>query len=99
MRHLRRDERVFMRGTVLVAIDFPSITTPLVAAQRRWKTTAILLLLGLISFAIVLSLTLPDSTEVNEGRDRVEEKRQQECGPLKLDFSDPCNSAAIMLVH
>jgi hypothetical protein len=88
-----------MRGTVLVAIDFPSITTPLVAAQRRWKTTAILLLLGLISFAIVLSLTLPDSTEVNEGRDRVEEKRQQECGPLKLDFSDPCNSAAIMLVH
>jgi hypothetical protein len=81
----------------LVAIDFPSKTTPLLDGRRRWKTTAVLLLLGRILFAIVLPMTLPSSFEVNKGRDRVEEKRQ-ECGPLKLDFSDPCNSLAILML-
>ena len=80
----------------MVAIDFPPKITPVVDAQRRRKATAILLLLGLISFAMVLPLTLPDSTKVDEQRDRGE--KRQECGPLKLDFSDPCNSVAIVLI-
>jgi hypothetical protein len=56
----------------LVAIDFPSKITPVVDGQRRWKATAILLLLGLISFAMVLPLTLPGSIKVDEERDRRE---------------------------
>jgi hypothetical protein len=50
-----------------------------------------------MSLAVVLPLILPDSGKVNEERDKGEEKRQ-ECGPLKLDFSDPCNSAAIIVL-
>jgi hypothetical protein len=48
---------------------------------------------GLLSFATLLFLISPN-TEVNDGRDRADDTRQQ-CGPLKLDFSDPCNAIAI----
>jgi hypothetical protein len=54
---------------------------------------AIFLRRGLLSFAVLLPMMLP-STEVNEGRDQADGRR----GPLKFDFSDPCN-AILMAMH
>jgi hypothetical protein len=32
------------------------------------------------------------SSEINEGRDKDPELHRQKCGPLKADFTDPCNA-------
>jgi hypothetical protein len=81
----------------LVSIpDFPPRTTPVASAAREWKTGAIWLRRGLLSFIALLFLALPRSN-VNEGRDRADEKRQ-ECGFLKLDFSDPCNAITLAVL-
>jgi hypothetical protein len=74
----------------LVDITVEPKTTPLSDARRVWKDLAILLRRGLLSFALLLFLISP-TTEVNDGRDKLPEWPRQ-CGPLKADFSDPCNS-------
>jgi hypothetical protein len=51
---------------------------------------------GLLSFAVLLFVMLP-SIEVNDGRDQADDKRQRECGPLQLDFTNPCNAIALTL--
>lgn len=79
----------------VVAIDWDNVpTTPSASARRARRSLAVLSRLGLLSF-VALLLLMP-SSEVNERPDRLDEPRQQ-CGPLKLDFSDPCNAAAIAL--
>ena len=79
----------------LVAItDDAPRTTP----SGLWKALAVFLRRGLLSFALLLLFEMLPSTEVNDGRDRAEYPRQ-ECGPLKADFSNPCNSALLAIMH
>jgi hypothetical protein len=85
----------FWRVNVVAITGEEARTTPLASAGRAWKSLAVLLRRGLLSFVALLFLMLP-SNEVNDGRERLDDPRQQ-CGPLKLDFSDPCNAAAIAL--
>ena len=84
------------RVTVVAITGDDRRTTPLASARRTRKSLAVFLRRGLLSFAALLFLMLP-SGEVNEGRDRVDDARQQ-CGPLKLDFSDPCNAIALAVL-
>jgi hypothetical protein len=82
----------------LVAIPgCPPRTTPLESARRARRTVAAFLRCGLLSFAALLFLILPN-TEVNEGRDRADDLEQQQCGPFKLDLRDPCNLLPAMLI-
>jgi hypothetical protein len=77
----------------VVAISGNDIrTTPLASAGRARKSLTVFLRRGLLSFAALSFLMLP-SGEINEGRDRADDTRQQ-CGPIKLDFSNPCNLLA-----
>jgi hypothetical protein len=76
---------------VAIPVDDDVRTRPLGIARLR----AVLLRRGLLSFAALLFLMLP-SGDVNEGRDRADDTRQQ-CGRLTLDFSDPCNAIARQL--
>jgi hypothetical protein len=48
--------------------DIPA-TTPVASGRRTWKSTAIGLLLGFLSFAAVSVIIYPGPREVNEGRD------------------------------
>ena len=77
-------------------------TTPLARAGRTRKALVVLLRTGVLSFAAVLCLTLR-SSDVNEGRDRLEEREQLGCvgpGTLGFDFSDPCNAITMpVLLH
>jgi hypothetical protein len=73
-----------------------SRTTPSERARRAWKIDAILLLLGRLSFVALLFFMLP-SAEVNEGRDKDPDLPKQ-CGPLKADFTDPCNAVLATLL-
>jgi hypothetical protein len=47
---------------------------------------------------MLLFLLLP-SSDVNDGRDQVDARREKACGPLKADFSDPCNAVLMPLLH
>ena len=53
--------------------DIP-VTTPVASGRRTWKNTAILLLVGLLTFTTVSVIIYPGPSEVNEGRDNLPEK-------------------------
>jgi hypothetical protein len=74
----------------VVAIPVDDVrTTPLASARRAWKGLAAFLLLGFLSFAGVADVAAvpPDLDHSDKG-----------CGPLRFDFTDPCN-AILMAVH
>jgi hypothetical protein len=54
---------------VAISGDDVPATTPVSDAQRTWKSTAILLLLGFLTFVSVSVFIIPGPGEVNEGRD------------------------------
>jgi hypothetical protein len=67
---------------ILADDDVPT-RTPLASAQQARKSLAVLLLLALISFMMASD---------------VADEPNRRCGPLQLDFRNPCNAIAAALL-
>jgi hypothetical protein len=73
---------------VAIAGDVPA-KTPVASARRTWNNTAILWLLGFLTFVTVSLYPAPRPGEVNEGREQFHRPEP----PPPIGWTDPSGNA------